>query len=170
MPVDFNQGLDARLLGEKAAGYLGKMKIPIVRLAYDIPQQRDEVRKAIQLLGDNGVSKRQILVYAMFNFTETPDEYFERVKEILNWGASCYPMRFQPINTLKKDAFVSTHWTSEQCDMVAKARRVIGYGGAFPPYEGLVKKFNAASHFNEAFKLYPKRSEREEKWPILKLE
>ena len=38
--------------------------------------------------------------------------------------------------------------------MVAAARRVIGYGGAFPPYEGLVKKFRDARNFEEAFALY----------------
>jgi len=37
--------------------------------------------------------------------------------------------------------------------MVAKARRVLGYGGAFPPYEGLVKKFSKAKNFYEAFSL-----------------
>lgn len=41
--------------------------------------------------------------------------------------------------------------------MVAAARRVIGFGGAFPPYEGLVKKFTRAKSFDEAFELYPKK-------------
>jgi len=39
--------------------------------------------------------------------------------------------------------------------MVADARRVIGYGGAFPPYEGLKKKILNARNFKEAFKLRP---------------
>jgi len=39
--------------------------------------------------------------------------------------------------------------------MVAKARRVIGYGGAFPPYKGLKKKFFNAKSFEEAFSLRP---------------
>ena len=95
LPVDFNQGLDARLLDDKAAEYLGKMKMPTIRLAYDNPNQQKGLYDAIQRLEENGFNKRHILVYAMFNFTETPDEYFERVKKILNWGATCYPMRFQ---------------------------------------------------------------------------
>jgi hypothetical protein len=37
--------------------------------------------------------------------------------------------------------------------MVAKARRVIGFAGAFPPYEGLVDKFNRAKDFHDAFEL-----------------
>jgi hypothetical protein len=43
--------------------------------------------------------------------------------------------------------------------MVADARRVIGFGGAFPPYDGLRKKFNSASIFSEAFGLRPARTE-----------
>lgn len=38
--------------------------------------------------------------------------------------------------------------------MVQMARRVIGYGGALPPYEGLIKKFRNANTFEEAFGLY----------------
>jgi hypothetical protein len=37
--------------------------------------------------------------------------------------------------------------------MIARARRVMGYGGAFPPYEGLRKKFASAKSFEEAFSL-----------------
>lgn len=39
--------------------------------------------------------------------------------------------------------------------MIARARRVIGYGGAFPPYEGLKKKLSNAKNFGEAFSLRP---------------
>jgi len=39
--------------------------------------------------------------------------------------------------------------------MVAKARRVLGYGDAFPPYEGLKKKILDARNFEEAFRLRP---------------
>ncbi|MBI5025526.1 MAG: hypothetical protein HZC12_02125 [Nitrospirae bacterium] len=41
--------------------------------------------------------------------------------------------------------------------MIAKARRVIGYGGAFPPYEGLKKKILNSKSFAIAFKLRPFR-------------
>jgi len=43
----------------------------------------------------------------------------------------------------------------KRLEMVQRARRVIGYGGAFPPYEGLIKKFEKAHNFDEAFALWP---------------
>jgi len=155
MAVDFNQGLDARLLSPEAAALISKMKIRTVRLAYDTPSQKEAVESAIELLHSQGVRKRRIQVYTLFNFRETPDEFLERVRQILEWGAVCYPMRYQPPMTLKKDSFVSAHWTRDQLEKVAKARRVIGYGGAFPPYKGLIEKFRSASGFDDAFELFP---------------
>ena len=78
-------------------------------------------------------------------------------------------MRYQPLSgehAFAKDSYIAPNWTKEELEMVATARRVIGYGGAFPPYEGLVKKFRNANSFHEAFGLYytktRKRDELEE--------
>ena len=65
-------------------------------------------------------------------------------------------MRFEPLTSLDKNRFVSPKWTREDLEMVANARRVIGYAGAFPPYQGLVNKFNRAKDFYEAFELRDK--------------
>ena len=62
-------------------------------------------------------------------------------------------MRYEPLNSLVKNKYISAHWTPERLEMVARARRVLGFGGAFPPYEGLIRKLRAAKSFEEAFKL-----------------
>ena len=67
-------------------------------------------------------------------------------------------MRYQALEPGPKDGYISPNWTKEQLEMIAKARRVIGYGGAFPPYEGLRKKFANAKDFEEAFSLCPLRA------------
>lgn len=157
LKVDFNQGLDAQLLTDEVAKTISKMKIHTIRLAYDLPHEKIFVKQAIERLSEVGIEKRRILVYALYNFTESPNEYFERVRDILNWGAVCYPMRYQPCNTLTKSSYVSKEWDEKRLDMVQRARRVIGYGGSFPPYEGLIKKFNKAKDFDEAFGLYAKK-------------
>lgn len=158
LKVDFNQGLDAQLLTDEVAKAISKMRIRTARLAYDLSNERESVRRAIERLSNAGIEGRRILVYALYNFTESPNEYFERVQDILNWGAVCYPMRYQPCNTLTKNSYVSKEWDERRLGMVQSARRVIGYGGAFPPYEGLVKKFIKAKDFDEAFGLYPEKS------------
>jgi hypothetical protein len=153
--VDFNQGIEARLITAEVVKYITKMKISYIRLAYDKPEERKYVEKAIKLLGENGVDKRNIFVYTLFNFNESPDDFFFRVREIINWGATCYPMRFQPIYALDKDAYISPKWNFKLLERVAAARRIFGYGGAFPPYEGLVEKLNISKGFLDGFSLYP---------------
>jgi hypothetical protein len=66
-------------------------------------------------------------------------------------------MRYEPLNALRKNSYISPNWKPEEVEMVQKARRVLGFGGAFPPYEGLVKKLDKARNFYEAFSLRPVR-------------
>jgi len=157
--VDFNQGLDARLVTEKVAERISKMRREVIPIAYDYDDIGPYVKKAIELLKDAGISTRKIVSYTLFNYADDPEDMFERVRDVLNWGAVCYPMRFEPLTALEKNRFVSPRWQREDLEMVAKARRVIGYAGAFPPYKGLVDKFNKAENFHAAFEL----REREEK-------
>ena len=163
LEVDFNQGLDARLITEEVAHALTGIRLPTIRLAYDFVGMRDAVKRAVTLLRSAGLTNRRyrhICCYVLYNYKDTPQDLYERVTDLLAWGVSAYPMRYQPLNgdyAFEKDSYVSPHWTHERLDMVAAARRVIGYGGAFPPYEGLVKKFkdavDAEHPFDEAFGL-----------------
>ena len=100
-------------------------------------------------------SRRSIVSYVLYNYTDTPDDLFTRVRDLLEWGAAAYPMRYQPLDELTKNTYVADAWTPEQLSMVDQARRVIGTGGAFPPHKGLIKKFQDARDFNEAFELRP---------------
>lgn len=105
------------------------------------------------------------MVYVLHNFTDTPNDFFLRVRDLLNWGAVAYPMRFEPLQSLEKNKYVAKQngWTEAKLSLIARARRVIGYGGAFPPYEGLRSKLNDASNFEEAFKLRPTNNDTDEK-------
>ena len=155
LKVDFNQGLDARLLNEEIATMLKKLRMPFVRLAYDSDGIRLPLKKAIDLLNDVGIRGRKIIVYCLYNHLDTPEDFLNRIRDLLDWGAVAYPMRYEPIEPRLKNTYISPNWTAKQLEMIAKARRVIGYGGAFPPYEGLKKKIITANCFEDAFKLRP---------------
>lgn len=155
LKVDFNQGLDARLVTEKIAMKLSHLKFDLLRFAYDHTGMRRHVKKAIKVLSEYGVRKRKMIFYTMFNYKDEPEDFFQRVKELLEWGVASYPMRFQPLDSLKKNSYISPKWTKEELEIVAKARRVLGYAGAFPPYKGLREKFKSAKDFHEAFTLRP---------------
>jgi hypothetical protein len=120
---------------------------------------RDSIQRAVVVLRKSLTRSRyrHICCYVLYNYKDTPGDLFERVRALIAWGVAAYPMRYQPLSgdhAFAKDSYIAPGWTQEQLEMVATARRVIGYGGAFPPYEGLVKKFYKASSFHDAFGLY----------------
>ena len=156
LTVDFNQGLDARLINDEVAEKLSKLKIPLIRLAYDQKGVYKFLKRAVETLSAYGFRRRDILVYTLYNYvTDDPEDFYQRVLDLLRLGVVCYPMRYEPLNSLKKNQYVSPNWTKEQLEMVAKARRVLGFSGVFPPYKALIEKFEKARNFEEAFSLRP---------------
>ena len=160
LEVDFNQGLDARLITEEIAEELGRLRIRPIRMAYDIPSERKAVKRAIGALEAAGFKRRRMVVYTLYNFTDTPGEFLNRVVDLLSWGVVSYPMRYEPLNSLVKNRYVSPHWSTTQLEMVARARRVMGAGGAFPPYDALRDKLSQAQDFEEAFTMRDRGNER----------
>jgi hypothetical protein len=157
LPVDFNQGLDARRITEEVAQEFKGLRIDPVRMAYDVPAERNALARAIPALERAGFNLRNMIVYVLYNFQDSPEEFLERLCDLMEWGVVAYPMRFEPLDSLEKNQHIGPKWTAEQLETIAQARRVIGYGGAFPPHDGLRKKFLEARNFEEAFTLRPKR-------------
>lgn len=153
LEVDFNQGLDARLINSEIAEALKPLKMKYIRLAYDNIKDRNVVEKAIKTLNDAGFHRSQIIIYTLFNFDDSPDSFLDRLRDIMEWKVTSYPMRYEPIDSLEKGRYVAPDWTPELLEMIAKARRVMGYRGAFPPY--LKRKFLEANNFVDAFILRP---------------
>ncbi|MDD3233211.1 MAG: hypothetical protein PHT00_03460 [Candidatus Methanomethylophilus sp.] len=163
--IDFNQGLDARQMTREKAEMLASLKTKGIRMAYDGEHEKEAAHRAADLLENAGFGRREISFYALYNFYDyecsfydTPDEFYRRILDIMHMGCVSYPMRFVDFHSKSKNGFVSVMWSEERLEAVAKARRVLGFGGAFPPYEGLVKKFEQAGSFDEAFRLEPKKA------------
>ena len=152
--VDFNQGLDARLVTKEVADRISRLKIDrFIRLSYDHIQMKPFVRKASKLLKSQGINARNILVYTLYNFTDDPDDFWTRVSDILKWGAVCYPQRYEPNQALYKNQHISPKWDATKLNAVQRARRVIGNNGAFLPHEGmLTAKVQKCFTFDEAFR------------------
>jgi hypothetical protein len=163
MKVDFNQGLDARLMDEEKASLISELKLSTtIRLAYDFKEEAYAAEKAVEYLNDAGIRKKNIMFYTLYNFYDSsknkgddPESFFEIIRHITQMGCVSYPMRYEPIDSLKKNSYISKLWTPDELENVADARRVLGFGGAFPPYKGLVNKFHMAEGFKNAFELNP---------------
>ena len=161
LPVDFNQGIDARLIDDEKARMIADLRTSLIRTAFDNLYEKKAIVNAVKFFSQSGIRRRKIFIYALYNFysekhpSDIPATFFERIKLIADLGCVSYPMRYEPLTSLEKNRFVSPLWTNEQLTMIVKARRIIGYGGAFPPYTGLVEKFEKADSFEEAFSVYP---------------
>ena len=161
--------MDARLVNEENADLISRMHMPFVRMAFDYVGIRPWVEKAIRCLKEHGIKGKRIIFYVLYNYVDSPDDFLGRVRDLLSWGVVAYPMRYEPLTTLEKNRYISPKWTAEQLEMVARARRVLGFGGALPPYKALVQKFADASSFEEAFAVRPVKTKWDVPEPIVQM-
>src|SRR5439155_7450915 len=77
--VDFNQGLDARLIAAKPelAKLLATICVSPIRLAFDFAGIRATYERAIGLLTEEGFN--EFTNYMLFNFNDSPSDLFDRV-------------------------------------------------------------------------------------------
>lgn len=161
---DFNQGLDARLIDDEIAVLLAKSKSKTIHFAYDFKEEASAVKRVINFLEKAGFNKRNLIFYMLYNFYDpsnnmgdTPADFFYRLNDLMKWGVTAYPMRYVPLDSLDKNKFISPYWNAEKLEMIAMARRVLGYGGSFVPYDGFVKKIKNSINFEEAMELRPRK-------------
>ena len=113
--VDFNQGLDARLISRnpKLANRLASICLSPVRLAYDSLGMEKPYKHAISLLADEGF--KEFTNYMLFNFNDTPQSLYQRMKanvelsETLGIRITGFPMRFIPMDSIHR-SHVSKGW------------------------------------------------------------
>lgn len=111
--IDFNQGLDCRLLNEHKVKLLSQIKIDPLRLAFDNCSEDGRIQKSIRLAKKHGF--KDIRVYVLYNFednNDTPEYFYYRINEINKLGALAYPMRFRALNNANGQ-YVSKNWDNE---------------------------------------------------------
>jgi hypothetical protein len=110
--VDFNQGLDARLLTEHHATRLGELDTRYIRLAWDNTRDEPAIMRAFQRLRDAGFPARHISFYVLFGFDDTPEDALYRLTTIRDTlKARWFPMRYQPLDATRRNAYVAPNWT-----------------------------------------------------------
>ena len=82
--VDFNQGLDVRLLTEESAELLAKLNPPYLRFAWDDPKLEPAVMRGIELLRNAGfpIKRRRLMFYVLINFNTTFQEDMHRAETL----------------------------------------------------------------------------------------
>jgi hypothetical protein len=106
--VDFNQGLDARLIAAKPglAKLLATICVSPIRLAFDFVGMRAAYEQAVRLLVAEGFN--EFTNYMLFNFNDTPRDLYDRLwvnaglNQELGVRISGFPMRFIPMNDVSR--------------------------------------------------------------------
>jgi hypothetical protein len=115
--VDFNQGLDARLLTPEKMKKLSEIPIRPLRIAFDAWSLRKTYEKAVRLAASNGI--RDMSNYLLYNYEERPVDLYRRLKlnidlcEELDVNIYSFPMKYHPIQDpeyFRNRTFIGKHW------------------------------------------------------------
>lgn len=106
--VDFNQGVDSRLLTDYHAERLAQLTKPMIRLALDSMAYADEWLKAVDTLRRAGIPKCNMWSYALVGFNSDPSEAWERCRFIEQHVDKVFPMWFHPLDTFIWNAVTLT--------------------------------------------------------------
>lgn len=113
--LDFNQGVDARILA-KSPMYLREMAktcLSPLRIAFDHIGLRKVYDASVRMAADNGITS--LSNYMLYNFMDTPQDLYERLRlnidlnEELGIRIWSFPMRYQPV-TLRDRSHVGKNW------------------------------------------------------------
>lgn len=126
--VDFNQGLEARRLTNWHIDQLARINTVKIRFAFDHVNNEVVVHDAVRLCQNHGM--KDIGVYCLIGYDDTPDDAKYRLEKIREWGALPNPMRYQPLDTQEYNSYIHPNWTSKKLnDMVRYYSRLNYFGG-----------------------------------------
>jgi len=99
--VDFNQGTDARYVTEELMKLMSEIPIRPLRIAFDYVGLKKTYIAAVELAAKYGI--KELSNYILYNFTDTPDDLYERLKinvelgERLGIHIYSFPMKYIPL-------------------------------------------------------------------------
>lgn len=115
--IDFNQGVDARLVTEKKMKKLAEVCIRPLRIAFDHYSMKDTYEGAIRTAAKFGI--KNLSNYLLYNFEDDPDDLYYRMKLNVDLcydlGVTIYsfPMKYHPIDDpeyFQNRNYIGPHW------------------------------------------------------------
>jgi len=112
--VDFNQGIDLRLLTKAKMKRLAELPIYPLRIAFDHIALKDKYIEKIEWAAEHDF--KRLSNYILYNYKDTPEEFYDRLRinvelnERLGTQIYSFPMKYIPV-TNKDRNFVGKRWT-----------------------------------------------------------
>lgn len=113
--IDFNQGIDARLINDQNMKKMAEVCINPLRIAFDHWGMRDVYEDAVRCAVRNGI--KDLSNYMLYNFNDRPEELYYRMKlnaelcEELDASIYSFPMKYHPI--FDEDYFMNRDFIGE---------------------------------------------------------
>lgn len=133
--VDFNQGIDSRLLTKGKMRLLSAIAIKPLRIAFDDIKYKNTYIEKVRLAAEHGI--KTLSNYVLFNFKDTPEDFYERLKINIELNEEferngyksriwSFPMKYSPINGTfcKNRKYIGKNWNKRylrgiQCILLA---------------------------------------------------
>ena len=115
--VDFNQGVDARLLTEEKMELLSQLPLKPLRIAFDNIKFEKLYIDKMRLAHKYGI--RHLSNFILFNYDDTPEDLYRRLQinielnEELGLSIFSFPMKYVPLDA-KDRKYVGPNWTKTQ--------------------------------------------------------
>lgn len=119
--VDFNQGVDARLLTDEKMRLLATIPIRPLRIAFDSMKYSDSYERALRYAAKYRI--RHLSNYLLYNFKDQPVDLYRRMRLNVDLSVELelqiysFPMRYSPIwdnNGLHKSRnYIGIHWNKK---------------------------------------------------------
>jgi len=112
--VDFNQGVDARLLQKEHFKLLSKIAINPLRIAFDHIKYEKTYRNCVRQAADYKI--RNLSNYILYNYDDTPEDLWKRLKITIdlnkkyNLQIYSFPMKYIPINARDRSFIDEPRW------------------------------------------------------------
>ena len=115
--VDFNQGIDSRLITDTNMKKLSEVNIFPLRIAFDHWEFHDIYEQSVRTAVKSGI--KNLSNYLLYNFEDKPEDLYYRLEmnvrlcEELDASIYSFPMKYHPINDpefFKNRDFIGKHW------------------------------------------------------------
>lgn len=143
-PIDFNTGIDLRILTEEQCKALSKLKIKVIHCAWDNYADKDKILPKLEMLCKY-VKPYKITVYVLVGFEnkEIVDTDLERVMTLKDFGVNPFAMGYIDYNNAKyqksqsvidfcrwvnrKAIFKSVKWEEYKKEKTTKKQNIFNY-------------------------------------------
>lgn len=119
--VEFNQGIDARMLTEENIEALNRVKVSTIHFAWDLMEREDQVRKGLEMYRQFGKikTKSRLMVYVLVNYNTSMEENLYRIYTLRDMGFDPFVMVYDkpnaPKNIRRLQRWCNNKWVFGKC-------------------------------------------------------